>query len=215
MLSVSAPKTRPDGATGSRSGGAVIGGGAVIPAEAGIQRSLRFDPLRVRPGRIINFVVRPFVIRPSADGLGIITPMKWLAYTVFAAAMLAAADSLMKLAAGRLSNSIAITLYGAAAFSFGAVWLGFQWWRGADLQAKPLGVAAAFSVGIAFSLVTLGMYLAFSAGAPISRASPIVRAGGLTLAALGGLVVLREPLTWRYVLGMILTLAGIYLIVTR
>jgi drug/metabolite transporter (DMT)-like permease len=141
--------------------------------------------------------------------------MKWLAYTLFAAAMLAAADSLMKLASGRLSNSLALTLYGAAALSFGGSWLIFQWWRGDALYARPLGLVAGFGVGIAFSLVTLGMYLAFGAGAPISRASPIVRAGGLVLAAAGGLVILREPITWRYALGMVLTLTGIYLIVSR
>jgi len=77
------------------------------------------------------------------------------------------------------------------------------------------GVPSAIGVGIAFSLVTVGLYATFGAGAPISLASPAIRLGGLLLASLIGLIVLREPFTWRYALGVLLACVGVYLIVTR
>jgi drug/metabolite transporter (DMT)-like permease len=39
--------------------------------------------------------------------------------------------------------------------------------------------------------------------------------GGLLLASLTGLTLLRELLSWRYIAGMFLTTVGIYLIITR
>jgi drug/metabolite transporter (DMT)-like permease len=83
------------------------------------------------------------------------------------------------------------------------------------LHAQPLGILAAIIVGITFSLVTLGLYVTFGAGAPISVASPLIRLTGLVLASIIGLTFLREPLTARYVLGVILACLGIYLIISR
>jgi len=42
-----------------------------------------------------------------------------------------------------------------------------------------------------------------------------IRLGGLVLVSLAGLAFWREPLTWRYVAGMLLACGGIYLIITR
>jgi drug/metabolite transporter (DMT)-like permease len=68
---------------------------------------------------------------------------------------------------------------------------------------------------LAFSAATLLIYLTFGAGAPISVASPAIRLGALLLASLIGLTLFHEPLTWRYVLGMVLAVSGIYLIIIR
>ena len=141
--------------------------------------------------------------------------MTWILYGAATAVFLAAADFLIKFAAGKLSNSLGLFLYGSCTFASGLVWFGAERARGIPQFAQPAAVAAALGVGITFSLVTVGLYLTFESGAPISSASPFIRVGGLVLASLAGLVLLREPLTLRYVLGVVLACAGVYLMVFR
>jgi drug/metabolite transporter (DMT)-like permease len=141
--------------------------------------------------------------------------MNWILYAAATAVALAAADFFVKLAAGKLSNSLALLLYGSCTFLFGLGWVLWQRLQGVSQFAQTLGVLAALGVGVAFSLVTLGLYASFEAGAPISLASPFIRLSGLLLASLAGLVLLQEPLNWRYLGGVALACAGVYLIITR
>ncbi len=141
--------------------------------------------------------------------------MGWIAIALGTAVLLAAADVFVKLAAGKLSNSVAMLIFGSVLFAISLGWVLLQRLRGVPQFAEPEGVLAAAGVGAAFTLVTLGLYVTFSAGAPISIASPLIRLTGLLLASLFGLALLREPLTWRYVVGMLLAISGVLLIVYR
>lgn len=141
--------------------------------------------------------------------------MTWIVYAIGTAVALALADLFVKLASGKLSNSLGLLIYGAITLAFGLGWVLIQRAQGIAQTAQPSGIAAAIGVGVAFSLVTLGLYTTFSAGAPISIGSPVIRLTGLILASALGIVLLREPLSLRYVIGVLLACVGIYLIVTR
>lgn len=141
--------------------------------------------------------------------------MAWIPYALTTALALAAADFFVKLAAGKLSNSVGLLIYGSCAFLAGAGWVLWQRTHGEPLHAQPAGLLAALGVGVAFSAVTIGLYATFGAGAPVSVGAPVIRLGGLLLVSAAGLALLREPLTWRYALGVLLAVSGIYFIVTR
>ena len=141
--------------------------------------------------------------------------MAWITYAMGTAVALAAADFFIKLAAGKLSNSLALLLYGSCTFLTGLAWVLLDRARGVEIYAQTSAVLAAIGVGVAFSAVTVGLYMTFVAGAPISLASPFVRLGGLLIASLTGLFLLHEPFTWRYAVGMVLAVSGVYLIITR
>ncbi len=141
--------------------------------------------------------------------------MAWIYYALGTAVALASADLFVKLAAGKLSNSVGVLLYGSCTFLVGLGWVLWQRYQGVPQFAEPRGVFAALGVGLAFSCVTIGLYVTFAAGAPISLASPLIRICGLLLASLTGLILLQEPLTWRYALGMLLAVVGVYFIITR
>ena len=64
-------------------------------------------------------------------------------------------------------------------------------------------------------MVTVGLYLTFGAGAPLSVASPLIRLAGLVTAGMVGFIVLGEPFSFRYVGGILLIFFGLYLIVVR
>jgi drug/metabolite transporter (DMT)-like permease len=141
--------------------------------------------------------------------------MNWVVLALISAGALASADLCVKMAAGKLSNSLALLLYGGCTFMTGLGWVVADKLRGADFFAQPAGVAAALGVGVAFSAVTIGLYFTFGAGAPVSLASPLVRIGGLLIASLVGLLLFQEDFTWQYLLGMVLAVGGVGLIVTR
>ena len=141
--------------------------------------------------------------------------MGWIKYALVTACALAAADLCVKVAAGRLSNSLAVLVYGTCTFSTGLAWVLWRWARGIPQHAQVSGILASMGVGFAFSGVTLGLYVTFSAGAPISLGSPVIRFGGILLTSIAGLILFREPLTLRYVIGMLLVCSGMYLILTR
>jgi uncharacterized membrane protein len=141
--------------------------------------------------------------------------MKWLPFALAAMAAVASADFFIKLAAGKLSNSVAMLIYGTCTFLFGLGWVIWQRTVGVPQFAQTSGFLAAIGVGLAFSAATLLIYLTFGAGAPISLASPTIRLGALLLASLIGLTFFEEPLTWQYLVGIVLAVSGIYLIITR
>ena len=139
----------------------------------------------------------------------------WLLYASFTAFFLAAADSFVKCASGRLSNSLGLLIYGSCTFATGLGWVMVQYLRGVPLTAQPAGIFYALGVGISFAMVTVGLYLTFGAGAPLSVASPFIRLGGLVIAGMVGFLVLGEPFSFRYVGGILLIFLGLYLIVVR
>ncbi len=141
--------------------------------------------------------------------------MSWLHYAVFAAITLASADVCVKLAAGRLSNSLGVLIYGSCTFLFGLSWVLWQWARGGTWHVQAGGVLAAIGVGVSFASVTLGLYLTFGAGVPISVGTPVIRVGGIVLASLVGLFLFEEPVTPRYAAGLLLVCGGLYLVITR
>ncbi len=141
--------------------------------------------------------------------------MVWVYFALGTAIALATADLCVKLASGKLSNSIALLLTGACIFLAGTVWVLWERAQGMPQFAEPRGVLAAAGAGISFSLVTLGLYATFGTGAAISVVSPSIRLGGLLLASFAGLLFLREPLTLKYAIGMLLAGVGVCLIITR
>lgn len=141
--------------------------------------------------------------------------MSWIYYALAAALALAAADLFVKSAAGKLPDSLGMLLYGIIPFLTGATWVFFDRNRPAFSTPNSSAIVLALCVGVMFTLVTFCMYAAFRTGAPISLASPLIRLGGLIIASIAGVVLWHEPITTRYILGVILACAGLVLMITR
>lgn len=141
--------------------------------------------------------------------------MSWMVYVVGAAVALAAADVLVKAAAGKVPNSLGMLLYGSMPFAAGVVWWLIDRRNVEATAITTKGVVFGLGVGVMFATVTFCMYAAFRAGAPISIASPVIRLGGLVVASVAGLVLWKEPMTMRYVIGMAMVCLGIYFMLTR
>ncbi len=141
--------------------------------------------------------------------------MDWVVFALISTVAMAAADFCMKLAAGKLSNSLGLWLYGCSTFTIGLGWVLWQRFQGIPQHAQVRGVLWALGVGLSFWVVVIAFYATFARGAPISVVTPVIRLGGLLIASAAGIALLHEPITLRYIIGMLLSCAGVYLIITR
>ena len=103
---------------------------------------------------------------------------------------------------------------GATTFTVGLIWVSYLKLTHQALLITQQGFLYALAVGVAFSGVTILLYLTF-ARVNVSIGSPTIRVMGILLASLLGILLLHEPFTWRYFIGLILTVVGVALIVFR
>ena len=140
--------------------------------------------------------------------------MRWIPYALLCSIFLASADFFVKLASNKISSSMGMLVYGATTFTVGLTWVGYLKVTKQTLLITQQGLLYSLAVGIAFSVVTLLLYLTF-ARISVSIGSPTIRVMGILIASMFGIFLLHEPFTWRYLLGLILTVAGVALIVFR
>src|SRR5512143_4068352 len=140
--------------------------------------------------------------------------MRWLPYALVCAFFLATADFFIKLASSKISSSVGMFIYGATTFAVGFAWVAYLKITGQPLLITRTGLLYSLAVGVAFSIVTGLLYLTFTR-VSVSLGSPTIRVMGIVIASLLGILILHEPFTWRYALGVILTITGIALIVLR
>ena len=140
--------------------------------------------------------------------------MRWIPYALLCSIFLASADFFVKLASNKISSSMGMLVYGATTFTVGLTWVGYLKVTKQTLLITQQGLLYSLAVGIAFSVVTLLLYLTF-ARISVSIGSPTIRVMGILIASMFGILLLHEPFTWRYLLGLSLTVAGVVLIVFR
>ena len=140
--------------------------------------------------------------------------MRWIPYALLCSLFLASADFFVKLASNKISSSMGMLVYGATTFTVGLTWVGYLKVTKQPLLITQQGLLYSLAVGIAFSVVTLLLYLTL-ARISVSIGSPTIRVMGIVIASMFGILLLHEPFTWRYLLGLILTVTGVALIVFR
>lgn len=140
--------------------------------------------------------------------------MRWLPYALVCAIFLASADFFVKLASNKISSSMGMLIYGVTTFTVGLVWVGYLKLTQQEMLVTPSGLLYSIAVGLAFSAVTILLYLTF-ARVSVSLGSPTIRVMGIVIASLLGILLLHEPFTWRYLIGLLLTIIGVALIVFR
>ncbi len=133
---------------------------------------------------------------------------------VVAMIILASADFSIRETAGKITPALGTLIYATVACLPPLIWV--LWTR----SREPLiwsrdGVLWSVATGLAFGVFTGMLFLLFSQGVDLSIGSPIIRTGGIVIAATLGILVFRETLNLRYVLGFLLAAIGIYLVATR
>jgi drug/metabolite transporter (DMT)-like permease len=87
--------------------------------------------------------------------------------------------------------------------------------RGEEITFTREGLVFAMLMGIAFSSVVVFLNMTFASGVNLSVGTPVIRTAGIMVASILGILVFGEQVSWRYIFGFALTVAGLYFIVTR
>ena len=138
----------------------------------------------------------------------------WLPLALLTALCLAGYNFFIKLAAAHLPPAV-----GAVVLQLVAAGLGAGWLLRLRLLGQPLGGAGlgrglllAGLAGLSVGLAEILTFAVFRRGVPASVGTPVIVGGSVLLAALLGLVVLRESLTLAQAGGLGLIVVGIGLL---
>ena len=136
----------------------------------------------------------------------------WFYYAVGAAVLYGAHQIFTKLAAEKISDglggfvveataALTILLY-LAWLRFGGTW---------NQTSSAPGVFWSVLTGICVGAGTILFFLLFQKGGPLS-AVPMILAGGAALMAVAGILFFKEPASWPRLLGITLSLIGLFLL---
>lgn len=86
--------------------------------------------------------------------------------------------------------------------------------KGIDLTYTSEGIILSLIGGIFIGLYTIFLFLTFSQF-DITKASPIIYIGAISIAVIIGAIFLKEPLTLYNILGLVLAFVGLFLLFWR
>ena len=133
---------------------------------------------------------------------------------IVAMGIIALADVSIKQSAGKISPSLGTLIYAITAVVIPLAWT--LWTKQTSgLQVSNEGIFWSIATGVWFSIFTGLLFVIFSQGVDLSIGSPVVRMGGIVLAATLGIIVFREGINLQYIIGFVLAAIGIFLVVTR
>jgi transporter family protein len=136
----------------------------------------------------------------------------WFFYAVGAAVLYGAHQIFTKLAADRISDGLGGFVVESSAAATILVYLACLRWFGAWNQTgNSAGVFYSVLTGICVGVGTIFFFLLFQKGGPLSSV-PMILAGGAAIMALAGILFFKEPAAPARLLGIILALAGLFLL---
>src|SRR5205823_2714145 len=136
----------------------------------------------------------------------------WFLYAVGAAVLYGLHQVFTKLAAERIGDGVGGFVVEASAALTIALYLAFLWLTGKwDQKASAPGVYYSVLTGLCVGVGTIMFFLLFQNQGPLS-AVPMILAGGAALMAVIGIAFFKERTSWQHVLGIVLSIAGLFLL---
>jgi len=136
----------------------------------------------------------------------------WFSYAVDAAVLYGLHQVFTKLAAERIGDGLGGFVVEASAALTIAAYLAILWFSG-KWEQKATGAGVYYSVltGLCVGIGTIMFFLLFQKQGPLS-AVPMILAGGAALMATIGIICFKERTSWQHLLGIILSIAGLFLL---
>jgi transporter family protein len=136
----------------------------------------------------------------------------WFWLAVFAALLYGLHQVFTRLAADRIGAGVGgFIVEASAALSI----LGYlAYLKATHHWSQPItsaGFMWSLLAGVCVGAGTIAFFLLFQRGGPLS-AVPMILAGGAAIMAVAGFIAFREPVTRERVIGIVLSIAGLYLL---
>jgi uncharacterized membrane protein len=142
--------------------------------------------------------------------------MNWLTFAFLTIISYAVFDFFMKLSSQKIDAGLGGFIINAVSAVVLAIFIALVKIRGDSIPGpKPGGILYSLLAGTAIGLATIFFLKMFSSGVNLSVGVPLVRVGIVLLASILGIVILKEGFTAKYIIGMLLALAGLYLIILK
>jgi bacterial/archaeal transporter family protein len=136
----------------------------------------------------------------------------WFLYAVGAALLYGLHQIFTKLASERISDGLGGLIVEASAVLTIAAYLGWLYISGRWTQTwTPLGIVYGAVTGLCVGAGTVLFFLLFQRGGPLS-AVPAILAGGAAMMAAAGIIGFGERPTLPRVIGIVLSVIGLYLV---
>ncbi len=142
-----------------------------------------------------------------------VKPMnEWFWYAVGAAVLYGLHQVFTKMASNRIGDGLGGFVVEATAAMSILAYLAFLYFSGPwNQQVSRPGVIFSVLTGICVGAGTVLFFLLFQKGGPLS-AVPMILAGGAALMAVVGICVFREPASLPRLLGIVLSIIGLFLL---
>lgn len=136
----------------------------------------------------------------------------WFWYAVGAAILYGAHQIFTKLASDRISDGLGGFVVEASAAATILIYLAYLRWFGIWNQTGSApGVYFSILTGLCVGVGTIFFFLLFQKGGPLSSV-PMILAGGAAIMAVAGILLFKEPASLTRLLGIVLALAGLFLL---
>jgi len=136
----------------------------------------------------------------------------WFSYAVAAAVLYGLHQIFTKLAANRIGEGLGGFIVEATAAA--SILLYLAWLRLSghwNQTSSGAGIWYSVLTGICVGAGTIAFFVLFQRGGPLS-AVPMVLAGGAALMAVAGILFFKEPAGWPRLIGIVLSLVGLFLL---
>ncbi len=136
----------------------------------------------------------------------------WFWLAVAAAVLYGAHQIFTRLAADHIGDGIGGFVVEAVAALTILVYLAVLWYSGRwEQKDTVIGFNYAALTGVCVGAGTVVFFLLFQRGGPLSSV-PAILAGGAAIMALAGIVFFRESASWERLIGIALSIAGLFLL---
>ncbi len=140
----------------------------------------------------------------------------WIVYALLTIVSYALMDFFVKKAAGRIDDALGAALINIFSILPPLMWFMFNKLSYKDILAtKEGGYVFPALAGIAIGFGSIFFIKMFATGTNLSVGVPLVRIGIVLLAVVIGALFLKESLSAKQLFGLVLSIAGLYLVIAK
>ena len=141
--------------------------------------------------------------------------MTWLNLALLTLLFYGTFDLFVKLTSGKIHDGLGAFVINLVATMVVALFLLYSSTNGEKINYfKTEGVVYAIIAGILVGFASIFFIKMFSLGAELSIAVPLVRVGTVLVSVLIGVLFLKEGFNPKFLIGFLLSMSGLYLLIT-
>lgn len=142
--------------------------------------------------------------------------MNWLVFALLTIFFYAWFDFFVKLSSDKIHAGLGGFLINLLSTIVLLFFLLISKFKGENIfQVKSSGILYSIVAGVFIGFATISLIKMFATGVNLSVGIPFARIGMVLLASLLGILILKETISLRYFVGFILSLVGLYLLITK